>query len=413
MSGNHVRVEAASAQALGKLKFKGLVALADTYIGHLHNPKLVAVAQEFIIDKPVNGFSTELDAHGLSLALSVGMPDNIEALGAALVRHKGQYSVDSLRELLAAKDQSGVPALCLGMRRPETGAIKAYGQLLTLAKDSLGLPPGEVVALLGAQTEGHPALALSMRRDWPDAIKSFAGVLQSLSLPRDDVLALLSPRMPSGGLALTDAFLRGGSNVVTAYAEALGRSGLAADDVVALLASGIEGSRGLVHSLKHNGPEAVRAVGAAVSRLGLPADAAADIYASKDANGTPILHDLLEHNQLGSIDDLRAVYRALDPPADTLAILLAGKDAIGVPALHSAMREGHADAVRAFGKLLLASADKLDAGQMSELLAATDPMGSTGVRAASSRGHTGAVEAFHEVWGEMMNRSPNVPLGRA
>ncbi len=340
VSGNHVRVEAASAQALGNLKFGDMVKLADNYTGQLKNPKLVAVAQDFVIDKPVEAFSAGVDAHGLYQALSMGMPDNIDALGRALVRDRGGYDAESLYQVLRGESQAGVPALCAAMGLLDTGAIKAYGRLLTLAKDSLGLPSRDVAALLGVSFKGCPALGSAIHFGRPDA--------------------------------------------VAAYAEALGRSGLAADDVVSLLASGLDGSRGLVKSLKRNGPETVRAVGDAVRQLNLPAEAAADIYASKDAKGTPILHHMLKRNQLGSMDDLRQVFLALDPPADTLAILLAGKDAMGVPALHSAMREGHADAVLAFGSVLMDFADKLDAGQMVDLLAAPDSIGLRAPRDAAT-----------------------------
>jgi hypothetical protein len=407
--GNHVRVEAESAEALGSLKFRELAAFADAYLRHPKDPKLVAVAQNFVVDKLPAEFSADLDSHAVHLALSLGMPESLKLLGADLLEHKNEFGADGLRELLSAKSQAGAPALHVAMIRPETGAIKAYGELLALAQHSLGLPEADVVDLLGAHFEGNPALALSMHCDRPDAIRSFAGVLKSLSLPKRDLLALLSPHVSDGNPALRSALLTGKSEVVTAYGDALGQFDLAPGELVPLLASGIDGSRGLVNSLKHNGPEVVQSVAAAVAKLGLAAEAMADIYASKDADGTPILHHMLELNQLGSMEDLREVFRALDPPAETLAALLAGKDAIGVPALHSAMREGNTDAVRAFGQLLRGCADKLDVGQLSELLAAEDPLGSTGVRVASKLGHADTVAAFHEVWQDVVNRRPPPP----
>lgn len=102
-----------------------------------------------------------------------------------------------------------------------------------------------------------------------------------------------------------------------------------------------------------------------------------------------------------------AIYRGLAAAIEVLGERLAGRSDAeklavlqakrpdGVPTLHTALQDGHADAMRAFGKALQQAG--LPAAACAKLMAATNANGEEGLFMALQHGHGDAVAAFGDV----------------
>ena len=116
-----------------------------------------------------------------------------------------------------------------------------------------------------------------------------------------------------------------------------------------------------------------------------------ELLAAKNAKGVPGLCMALQD---GHADAIKAFGELLLlVPEDQRAALLAAKNAEGVPGLYMALQEGHVDAIKAFGELLLLVPE----GQRAALLVAKNAKGYPGLYMALQDGHADTVRAFGEL----------------
>ena len=116
------------------------------------------------------------------------------------------------------------------------------------------------------------------------------------------------------------------------------------------------------------------------------------LLAAKNANGYPGLYVALQNGHADAIEAFGELLLLV--PEEQRAALLAAKDANGnrEPGLYMALQNGHADAIEAFGELLLLVPEE----QRAALLAAKDANGNRepGLYMALQNGHADAIEAF-------------------
>jgi hypothetical protein len=114
------------------------------------------------------------------------------------------------------------------------------------------------------------------------------------------------------------------------------------------------------------------------------------LLAAKNADGVPGLYVALKE---GHADTIKAFGELLLlVPEDQRVALLAAKDADGVPGLYIPLQDGHADAIKAFGELLLLVPE----GQRAELLAVT-ANGKSGLADALKNGRLEALAQYMEI----------------
>ena len=116
-----------------------------------------------------------------------------------------------------------------------------------------------------------------------------------------------------------------------------------------------------------------------------------ELLAAKDARNTPGLFIALQE---GHADAIKAFGELLLlVPEDQRAALLAAKDARNLPGLFIALQEGRVDAIKAFGELLL----MVPEDQRAALLAAKDARNLPGLFIALREGRADAIRVFGEL----------------
>ena len=135
----------------------------------------------------------------------------------------------------------------------------------------------------------------------------------------------------------------------------------------------------------------VRRLKVEVARASRPEKERIELLAAKDVDGDPGLYIAL---QKGHADAIKAFGELLlMVPEEQRAALVAAKNANGDSGLYIALQKGHVDAIKAFGELLLLVPEE----QRAALLAAKDANGSHGLYAALMIGNTDAIQAFGEL----------------
>ena len=125
------------------------------------------------------------------------------------------------------------------------------------------------------------------------------------------------------------------------------------------------------------------------------------LLAAKDDRGNiPGLYSALQN---GHADAIKAFGELLlFVPEDQRAALLVAKNTDGVPGLYMALQNGHADAIKAFGKLLLLVPED----QRAALLAAKNADGVPGLFIALQEGHADANADAIKAFGELLSLVP-------
>ncbi len=214
---NYIEVEAQTPQELSNLRFEDLLIrrdLAKTYAPPGSALTLAAIGLEPRLNlnlAPLQAVAPSHqphlpDANEILLALSMGMPDQMRAMGQKLKAQGAALSPAELFKRLEAKDEEETPALFLAMQDGHTGAINAFGEVLKSLRSLSGAEKAQLLAAKDA--DGQSALQAALAYNKIDSAKAgcalFAmldvdprhalGILQSLALdPRlsDEAAAFL------------------------------------------------------------------------------------------------------------------------------------------------------------------------------------------------------------------------------
>ncbi|MCD6027060.1 MAG: ShET2/EspL2 family type secretion system effector toxin [Solimicrobium sp.] len=133
-----------------------------------------------------------------------------------------------------------------------------------------------------------------------------------------------------------------------------------------------------------------------------------ELLAAEDDEGIPGLYFALKNGHADAIKAWGELFQGIMPQLSPdklshLVTLLAAKNAGGISGLYLALNSGHAEVVKAWGEVFHEVAQRLTSDALSQLitlLAAEDPRGISGLHFALEKGHTEAVKA----WGELLQR---------
>ncbi len=221
---NHIRVEAASPQALEPLRFKDLNRAGPSlYFAGVADPHLMTSCQDLALSLPQAELASKLNGHALFLAVNTSLHDAVDSTAALLRTLPTPLHPEVLQELLFARPAGmDAPALNRSMRMWREGGMHSYAQLLRVAVQRHGLEPGTLTALLrGASDTGTPALHAGMDYGNAQALREFGLALPQFDLPRSTTIELLAARDANGVTALHAASKAGHADVVHAYADVL------------------------------------------------------------------------------------------------------------------------------------------------------------------------------------------------
>ena len=123
-----------------------------------------------------------------------------------------------------------------------------------------------------------------------------------------------------------------------------------------------------------------------------PEEERLQLLAAKNGAGTSGLFMALKNGRADAIKAFGEWLEELVPP-EMRAELLAAKTADGIPGLYRALQEGRAEAIKAFGELL----ELVPLEMRAELLAAKTADGLPGLFMALQEGHADAIKAFGEL----------------
>lgn len=159
------------------------------------------------------------------------------------------------------------------------------------------------------------------------------------------------------------------------------------------------------HLLRLNLADGLR--GCAASLSGVDARTGLRILAARREEGN--VPGLLLALQEGHADAIQAYGEILVQWApkfsrEQIKNLLEAKTASGVPGLLLALQDGRADAIEAYGELLVRLAPRLSADDLAHLLAAQASDGSTGLQRARGNGRTDAIRVFDRVVDRVASR---------
>ena len=140
----------------------------------------------------------------------------------------------------------------------------------------------------------------------------------------------------------------------------------------------------------------------------LPENQLIELWAAKHPDGFPALYVGMKN---GHAEAVKAYGEGLKQsesiPQDRLIELWAAKSAKGTPALFMGMRNGHAEAVKVYGEWLKQS-ESLPQNRLIELWAAKNSYGIPALYVGMQNGHAEAVK----VYGEWLKQSESIPQDR-
>jgi ShET2 enterotoxin, N-terminal region len=207
---NYMEVEVRTPQELANLRFEDLLIrpeLAKTYAPAGGAVTLAAICLDPRLTPglaPLQGVASgnkpQLPgANEMLLAVSMGMPDEVRAMGRAFKAHGAALNATELLACLDAKDEEQTPALFLAMQDGHTGAIEAFGEAL---KSLPGLSAAQIVHLLAAEdADGASGLGAALASNRLDSAKAVCALFSKLNVDPKDALQILSPLAFRPGLS--------------------------------------------------------------------------------------------------------------------------------------------------------------------------------------------------------------------
>ncbi|WP_292933248.1 ShET2/EspL2 family type III secretion system effector toxin [Noviherbaspirillum sp.] len=279
-------------------------------------------------------------------AMGTGRSDLIPLYGEALAR--SGIGQDDLFPILAARSDSGTPAIVAACRRGHVGAARAYGELLQRFK----LPVADRRTLLMHERDGIPWLFETLRDGPASALGAYGAAIHASGIPAADRLALLTVSAPAfGGISWLNAACRyGRASAIRTYGQVLLQADLAPGELTrALSVTEIDGTPALAAAMQSGSEETIESLGDLIARAELPSETTIALLRAADVNGTPALHAALHQ---GDAPSARAFVKLLSRcglGTDQMVPLLEARDAAGIPGLFKAFSGNRADAILAFG----------------------------------------------------------------
>lgn len=224
--------------------------------------------------------------------------------------------------LLAGRSDD-LPGLFAASMAGQAHAVRAFGKLLGL------VPPHRHTWLLAARSSSNmPALRAAAAFDHADAVRAFIDCVSGTALTPAEQLPLLAARSSQKeSTALGMALVLGHLDTVNAYLEGIAaHPGLAAKDRAELLSlQNEEGLPALAYGLLHGKPETVSAVTGWIAGQDFGESDHRKLLLAADREGTPALVHALRSD---AADNLRAYVSAVTDSAldkaDKLHVLTAG-----------------------------------------------------------------------------------------
>ncbi|MDC6176483.1 type III effector, ospd family protein [Ralstonia solanacearum] len=305
-----------------------------------------------------------------------GIP--LQIYGAMVLR--SGLPIDTQAELLAGKNQYGVPALQLAVLLGYQAEVVAYGELLRGSR----LPPATQAELLAARrADGVSAMELALLPPreaddapyLPDALATYGTMILQSGLPVETQIDLLTSRNRPAfqGGAIFHMAMTGETdgNLIAGFIRMVLRSELPEHAKVTLLAARAprNGPPALGQAVTLGNGTAACLFASEVLQSELAASAKVELIASEDATGTPALAVAMAKGARGTASFLVRQILVSDLPDAMKAELLAGKNAKGVTALEGAVKAGRLGVVESCRDLIGRS--ELPPAMQAKLLAGT------------------------------------------
>ncbi|MGH1510606.1 ShET2/EspL2 family type III secretion system effector toxin [Ralstonia solanacearum] len=305
-----------------------------------------------------------------------GVP--LQIYGAMVLR--SGLPIDTQAELLAGKNQYGVPALQLAVLLGHQAEVVAYGELIR----GSGLPPATQAELLAARrADGVSAMELALlpppeADDFPylpDSLKTYGTMILQSGLPVETQIDMLTSRNRPEfqGVPIFHLAMAGSTDgkLIAGFAGMVLRSELPEHAKVTLLAARMprNGPPALGQAVMLGNGTAACLFASEVLQSELAASAKVELIAGKDATDTPALAVAMAKGARGTASFLVRQILVSDLPDAMKAELLAGKNAKGVTALEGAVKAGRLGVVESCRDLIGRS--ELPPAMQAKLLAGT------------------------------------------
>lgn len=359
-SGNFVRVEAATPQALAHLTLLDM--LSEENQAQYRGPSgdlvcLAAVALDPNVAPqltqtqclPEAGFDEDALAQALHMSMDCGLSTALRELSATKAPPASPFNL-ALFCRLECRSEWGTTGFAKALLYGHTDAIKAFGEIVKKS----GLNEARQADLLAAEAkEGGTGLSVSMYFGFEQSLPVFGDVVAQSGLSSETQRDLLRATTKNGHSACFALALAGLPIPAKAYADMVKKVGLPAAMHEQLLACPSASGEPVLALVAREGQAAnVPRVASMVAESGLPASAQARLLAAKDPKGTPALALALARGHTDTVLALGQAYAAAGLQKQALMELLVAMEANGTVARQSARHSRDPDTFQAYRALV-------------------------------------------------------------